>query len=280
MDAGSWGTSPACTMPTQNSCGVQSILLVLAKVVPTIVLGIRIRLKGLPEVLSPHALLLGLRAILPILLGVIPFGMISGVAAVGEGFSADVGMGLSLLIYAGASQLATLQLLSTGATLATTLLTALMINLRFVMYSASLAPHLSQLPLHWRCLAAYLVTDPAYAVSITFYDLHHPQPEEKVGYYLGAALGVWLGWQLSTGLGVLVGQQVPEEWSLEFTIPLMFLSVVVPAIKDGPTLVAALTAGILSVVAADLPYNSGLILASLIGIGLGTWGEVRGHESQ
>lgn len=221
-------------------------------------------------VASQRSVLLGLRAVLPIQLGVVPFGVISGVAAVGEGFSADVGLGLSLLIYAGASQLATIQLLSTSAAFLTILLTTLMINLRFVMYSASLAPHLQHLPLHWRCLAAYLLTDPAYALSLAHYDLRQPPPQEKVGYYLGTALGVWLGWQISTAVGVLVGRQVPREWSLEFTIPLMFLSVVVPTIKDRPTLGAALTAGILAVAAADLPFNFGLILASVVGIGLGT----------
>ena len=227
----------------------------------------------------PRSFLLGLRAILPILLGVIPFGLIAGVAAVGEGFSAAVGLGLSLWVYAGASQLATIQLLSGGAAFVTILLTAVMINLRFVMYSASLAPHLQRLPWGWRCLAAYLLTDPAYALSMAHYELQQPQPQERVGYYLGAATGVWCGWQISTGIGVILGRQVPEAWSLEFTIPLMFLSVVVPTIKDRPTLAAALTAGTLAVAAADLPFNSGLILASLIGIGVGTWAEGGDDES-
>lgn len=224
-----------------------------------------------------RALRWGIRATLPILLGVIPFGLISGVAAVGAGFSADVGMGLSLLVYAGASQLATIQLLSSGATILTILLTAVMINLRFVMYSASLAPHLQHLPVQWRCLLAYLLTDPAFALSMAHYELRHPQPREKVGYYLGVALVVWIAWQISTGIGVIVGRQVPPEWSLEFAIPLMFLSVVVPTIRDRPTLAAALTAGVLAVATADLPFNSGLILASVVGIGLGTILEGRNH---
>lgn len=216
----------------------------------------------------------GFMAVAPIIPGVVPFGMICGVTAVKAGLSPAAAMGMSVLIFAGASQLAAIQLLAAGALPLVIVFTALVINLRFSMYSASLAPHFQHLPKRWRWPLAYLLTDQAYAMSINRYLSGAPSAHEhKHWFYLGVAVTMWFTWQPATAAGILLGAAVPASWSLDFAIPLTFMALLVPGLRDRPTLIAAGVGGGVAVLAAALPFNLGLVLAAVSGIAAGVVAE-------
>ncbi len=101
------------------------------------------------------------------------------------------------------------------------------------------------------------------------------EPDKRHWYFLGAGLALWSCWQVSTAIGVFLGAQVPPSWSLDFTLPLTFIALVIPALVDRPAVAAALTAGIVGVIGANWPYKTGLVAAALIGIGVGTWLDAR-----
>ncbi len=210
----------------------------------------------------------GVKAAFPLLLGVAPFGMIVGVSATSAGLSTVEASAMSIMVFAGASQLAALELIGAGAAAPIVWLTAALINARFLMYSASLAPHWQRLSLGWRSLMAYVLTDQAYALAIIRYDQHGPS--DPRGYYLGLSLVLWLTWQTTTIAGAVLGARIPERWSLDFAVPLIFLSLLAPVIRDRAGASAAASAGIVAVVAMALPFNMGLLVAALSGIGVGT----------
>ena len=218
--------------------------------------------------MAQSAFLNGMKAAIPIMVGVAPFGMISGVAAVGAGLSAGESFGMSIIVFAGASQLVALQLITVNSPLFIIWLSTFMINLRFMMYSGSLAPHVANLSRPWKFLIAYLLTDQAYAISLMAYGQGVTGGAKK-WYYLGTAVSLWTVWQSTTLIGILLGAQIPPQWSLDFAIPLTFLALVFPALADRASWAAAVVAGITAVFAANLPYNSGLIVAALIGILIG-----------
>lgn len=216
----------------------------------------------------------GLRAASPVLLGVIPFGLVTGVAMVAGGIPPFEAIIFSLIAFAGASQLAATQLLGTAAPVAIVLVTAFFVNLRFVMYSASMRSHLAGLPLRWRLGLGYMLSDNAYALCITRYTQHPVEPG-KHWYCLGAALPIWLAWQAATLLGVLAGAAVPHAWKLDFAAPLAFIAMSVPLLRDRAMVAAALAAGITVTAAHPLPMKLGLVLAALAGITAGLLAERR-----
>lgn len=202
--------------------------------------------------------------------GVAPFGVIAGITAMATGLTAIQAMAMSVTIFAGASQLATLQLLAQGAVPAVVVLTALIINLRFAMYSASLAPHLYHLGPRWRFPLAYFLVDQNYALSIHRYQ-HRDGEQASHGhwYFLGGGAALWVTWQISTAVGVFMGGEIPRDWSLDFAIPLVFLAVLVPALRHRLHIAAAVTGGVVATLAGSLPYNLGLIAGALSGITAG-----------
>ena len=219
--------------------------------------------------------LAGVRAELPLLPGVIPFGMIYGVLALEAGIPSGLALAMSSIVFAGSSQFAATQLIGAGASAAVVVATAFILNLRHSLYSFSLAPHLAPLSAPWKWLLSYLLTDEAYAVTAARYrqgetegPLHHAH-----WFFLGAGLTLWASWQLSTAAGVFLGAQVPRDWSLDFTLPLTFIGLGVPTLRDRPTLLAALVGGTLAVVLAGLPYRLGLMVAAVAGILAGLWAD-------
>ncbi|NIA25408.1 MAG: branched-chain amino acid ABC transporter permease [Gammaproteobacteria bacterium] len=220
-------------------------------------------------------LIKGARDIAPILVGVIPFGLIVGVTAVAIGLTAVQAVGLSVIVFAGAAQLAMIELLKTGSPTLVVIATALIINARFVMYSASLEPYFRDFSGPRRVVGAYLLTDQAFAFSINRYMDIEESPSSRFAYFLGAASTLWITWQLSTLAGALLGAGVPAAWSLDFTIPLVFVALLVPAVRDRADLIAALTAAALAIAAAGLPFNLGLLVAAVGGIAAGVIAERR-----
>ena len=215
--------------------------------------------------------LAGVRDVAPFLLGIAPFGLVAGAAVVAAGLPPELAVGLSVLVFAGASQLAAVDLLGAGANAAVVVLTVLVINLRMVMYSASLAPYLDRLSLGERVPVAYLLTDQAFALSVTRFE------EEEVArtwYYLGVALTLWVVWQVCTVVGVVVGARVPDGVPLEFAVPLTFLALLVPAVEGRASGTAALVGGGVAVALATAPFNLGLLVGALVGVVAGLLAEL------
>jgi len=142
------------------------------------------------------------------------------------------------------------------------------VNLRHALYSASIAPYLQNLPNRWKFVLAYLLTDEAYAVTIN----HYQQGDglrNKHWFYLGSGLTLWTTWQFSTAAGIFLGTSIPASWSLDFTLALTFIAIVVPALKDRASAGAAVSAGVAAVLLFNLPLKLGLLVASLLGILVG-----------
>lgn len=219
--------------------------------------------------------LAGVRGVLPLLVGVIPFGLIYGVLAVRAGLPTSMAQGMSTIVFAGSAQFITTQLLHDQAPLLVILLTAVVVNLRHLLYSASMAPYLQHLHRGWQALLAYLLTDEAYVVAISRYMAPAATQQYAHWYFLGAGSGLWICWQLSTAAGVFLGAQIPAAWSLDFTLPLTFIALVIPALKDRATVVTALVAGLVALAALAMPLKLGLMTAMLLAIGAGYWVEQR-----
>jgi 4-azaleucine resistance transporter AzlC len=208
----------------------------------------------------------GAKAIVPVLLALIPFAVAFGATATGSGLSTLEALAMSVFVFAGAAQLAAVPLISAGASVAVVVLTVLVINLRLALYSASLAPHFRGLPAGWKGLLSYLLTDQAYAATITRFDEGQVEEPDKRWYFLGVAIPIGAVWLTGTVLGVFLGAWASEGWSLDFVLPLIFIALAVPAVKDRTTAAAALSAGVAALFAAALPLNLGLIAAALVGV--------------
>jgi len=210
----------------------------------------------------------GVRASLPVLLGVVPFGVITGVAMVASGIPPLAAVLMSLLVFAGASMVASAQLLASGSPALLVVLTTLIINLRFMMYSASLRQYFARAPLRWRLLLGYLTADNVYGLMLQRFS-DHPDDPDKLAFFLGAGAAIWLVWQLAVFAGVAIGAGVPASWRLEFAAPLAFIAMTIPLLRDRAMVFAALAAGITVIAAHALPLKLSVLLAAATGIGAG-----------
>jgi 4-azaleucine resistance transporter AzlC len=214
---------------------------------------------------SPRSQFLsGVRAEIPILLGVIPFGIIYGVLAV-KVLPVSAAQAMSSIIFAGSAQFIAVQLFAEGSASLVIIATVFIVNLRHMLYSASLAPYLAHLPTRWKVILAYLLTDEAYAIAITKYNDEIPIAT-KHWFFLGAGLALWATWQTSTAIGVFLGAQVDPRLGLDFAIAVTFIAIVIPSLKDRAVTAAALTGGVVAVIAAGLDYNLGIMVAAFAGI--------------
>lgn len=218
--------------------------------------------------LPPADFWAGARDVVPVLLGNMPFALVFGATAVAVGLTTAQTLGSSVFIFGGAAQLAAVQVLDRGAPAVVVLLTALVVNARHVMYSASIAPYFRRFSRRQRWGYAYLLTDPAYALSITeFHD--RTETDARRWYYLGVAVPLWVNWQIWTVAGVLLGASLPAWLQVDFVVPLIFLSLLVPTIEDRATGVTAAAAGAIAVVGVGLPYQLGLLAGALVGTAVG-----------
>lgn len=202
------------------------------------------------------------------LLGVAPFGVIYGVVALQSGIPPLAALLMSSLVFAGSAQFLLGQLIAAGAPAALMVGAVGLINLRHVLYSASVAPVLAALPRRWKLMLAYLLTDEAYAAAIPHL-LREPRSPQAHWILFGAGLALWTGWQLATLAGVLAGSLLPPDLGLDFALPLTFIAIVVPLIDSRAKLAAALVAGIVAVSLAGLPYKTGLFAAAFAGLAAG-----------
>jgi 4-azaleucine resistance transporter AzlC len=234
----------------------------------------------------------GVKAEIPLLIGVFPFGMIYGALALNAGLSAFTSQMMSSMVFAGSAQFITAQLVSEAAPGFVIIMTIAVVNLRHMLYSASLAPYLKHLSTKWKVLLSYLLTDEAYAPSILHYEKEGLKPFSH-WFLFGAGLALWINWQISTGIGIFLGARISDELQLDFALPLTFIAMVVPVLKYRPLIEAsmtqvhptqptvptlknysmiatALSAGIVALLTYNLPYRLGIILAAFTGIIIGT----------
>ncbi|KTG30318.1 AzlC family ABC transporter permease [Haloferax profundi] len=227
----------------------------------------------------PPDLLDGVRDVMPLHLGIVPFGLVAGVAAVEQGLSIFHAIGFSTIVFAGASQLAMIELLGADAPLAIVVGTAVVVNLRMLMYSASIAPYFRDFAARSKTIASYLLTDQAYALSLARYG--EDGRTDRFAYYVGVAASLWVVWQISTIAGAFLGAGLPPEWGFEFAAPLVFLALLVPALKDRASAASGLVGGLVAVavVAAGVPFHLDIIVAAIVGVGAGLAVESLGGDA-
>jgi predicted branched-subunit amino acid permease len=211
-----------------------------------------------------EAALRGVQELLPLSPGVFAGGLVTGVALVKSGLSVSEALGLSLLAYAGSAQLAALPLIATAAPLWLVTLTALIVNLRFVVYSAVTRVHFLHLSASRRLWLGYIVGD---VMFVRFTSLLEKEPDypQRIAYYTGGALCNWVVWQVSSILGIFAAERIPAEWGLELAGTLALISLLVPLCRQRATLCGVIVAGVVAVLAHDWPLRLGMLL----GIGLG-----------
>jgi len=207
----------------------------------------------------------GLAAGGPFSLVVLPFGAVFGIIATEQGLTVLQAMGFSVLVIAGAAQLAALQLMVDGAPFAVVVLTALAVNLRMAMYSASLAPHLGRASLRSRAAIAYLMVDQVYATAFLQYERTPDWPlNSKLAYYFGAVTPVAPLWYLGSLLGALLGDRLPADLPVDFIVPITFMALVGPMLRTRAHGAAAAMSAVAALVLMVLPWNLGLPLAGLV----------------
>lgn len=214
---------------------------------------------------SRHQVWLDLRDAVPVLLAAAPYGLIVGIAAADAGLGIKGAMSLSILLFAGVSQLAVIDQLTQETSVMAAVVTALIINSRFVVYSASLSTQLRAQSLPRRAVGAYLLSEQAYAAAIARFVSGRPTVDPW-SFYLTVAAAVWAVWQAATLLGAAVGTAVPDQVPLDFGVALVFLALLVPTIRRQHHLVAAAVAGATAIIVRPLAGTLTLLLASGIGV--------------
>lgn len=211
----------------------------------------------------------------PFILVIIPFATLFGLLAVEAGLSVLETLMFSMVVIAGASQFTALQLMQEEAPTLIVLASALAVNLRMAMYSASLTPYLGAAPLWQRALASYTLVDQSYVVSTAQFE---SAPEmtvpQRVAYFFGTVTTVIPLWYGFTLVGAALGAQVPEAWALDFAIPIAFLAIIAPMFRTLAHVSAAFVAVLVSLLAAGLPYSLGIIVAGICGMIAGAQAEL------
>ena len=207
----------------------------------------------------------GFLDVIPLTIPVIPFGIIYGVSATEIGLSPMVTFAMSFVIFAGSSQIAFSQLFIAGASPLVIITSVAVINSRHLLYGAVLSQYLNKLNHYWRFLLSYLMTDQAFSVSLSYFKknkkIYNPH-----FHMLGSGLTLWFLWQISTLLGIVLGNIVPEQLGLEFTIPLTFLSLIISELRKLDHLIVMIISGLISLAAYSFPYKIYIIISALLSL--------------
>lgn len=218
---------------------------------------------------------LGLRDGLPFLFVISPFGLLFGVVAAETGLNILETMMFSIVVIAGAAQFTALQLMQENAPTIVVIVSALAVNLRMAMYSASLTPHIGAVPVWRRATMAYMLTDQSYACSIAAYERHDNwSVAQKSAFFLGTCTPVIPAWIAMSCLGAYLGAAIPPWMALDFAVPICFLALIAPMLRTLAHIAAAATAVILALLFAFVPYNLGLLIAGIGGMMAGAQAEL------
>ncbi|MFQ5922829.1 MAG: AzlC family ABC transporter permease [Anaerolineales bacterium] len=220
--------------------------------------------------------LTGLRDQLPILLGVMPFGLIFGALSTSVGIPPLATQGFSLLVFAGSAQIIAVGLIGEMAPVIVIVVTIFVVNLRHALYSASMSPHIAPLSMRWKLSLSWLLTDEAFATASTRYQ--RGNTATAYWYTLGTGLALWSAWQISTALGILLGGEIPTSFPLAFALPLTFIALLIPTLVDRPKVATAASAGVIAVLLSGLPLRLGLLIGAMSGIGVGVWMDRRSTD--
>ena len=209
---------------------------------------------------------------LPLFVPAIPFALVFGVVVANSGISPWLGWSSSPIMFGGAAQITWLSLLGEGASVAAAVTAALIVGARHLLYSVTMAPRFQNQPRWFRWLGPYVLIDQVFALSVIRDD---EDPAAFRAYFLSAGFTFWSLWAICTAAGLFIGPLVPAEWDLAFAAPVLFTALLVTAVDRWEKLAVALLAGALTVVFADLPNRSGLLVGAVAGIGLGLLLELR-----
>ena len=203
--------------------------------------------------------------VLPLLIPVIPFGIIFGAIGIELGFGPYVTYATSIIIFSGASQIVFFQLLSAGASSLVAITSSSVISTRHLLYGAVVNQYLSNLSIYWKIGLSYILTDQAFAVSNEYFKKNS---ENKFKHYhlVGSGLTLWFIWQATTIIGIILGSIVPDELGLTFTIPLTFLALLVNYLRKVNHLIVIILSGVSSIFFFDAPFKSYIILSSIIAL--------------
>lgn len=207
----------------------------------------------------------GLKMGAPTLFGIAAWGLVVGVAMVKTGLSVPQALAMTLLVFAGSAQLASLPLITAHAPIWVIFATAVVVNLRFVIFSVLLAPHFAHLPWHKRFLLGYVSGDMSVALFLQRFPGPQPEPG-KLSYLKGLLYPNWAAWQFGSVVGILLGSTVPAEWGLGFAGTLAIICITVPMVVNRALLCGVIVAGGVAVVAAGMPYKLGLLAAVILGM--------------
>jgi predicted branched-subunit amino acid permease len=212
---------------------------------------------------------------LPYQPAIIIFGLVSGAVMAEAGLSLFETVAMTVIVLGGASQLAAVQMLVEQTSAAVIIATCACINLRFGMYSAALAPWFSGMPARTRLFAAYVVHDQSFGVALARFKARDEDWRTRMIFFIAAGGITALVWQATTALGHTVGAQMPENWPLDFAMPMIFIAMVVPFLKSRPKWLAAVVASGSALILRDVPLDLGLLIATALGIGAGYFAETR-----
>ncbi|MEX0348805.1 MAG: AzlC family ABC transporter permease [Paracoccaceae bacterium] len=212
---------------------------------------------------------------LPFVVMALPFGMLFGVLATEAGLNVVQTMSFSATVFAGAAQFTALHLLTDDAPTIVAILSALAVNLRVAMYSASLTPYLGSAPLWQRIFAAYFTIDQSYACSMMQFEKEPKmRVSERIRYFFGVVSPLTPTWLIATYMGAVLGTRIPESWGLDFALPITFLAMLGPMLRTTAHVVAALVAIVVALLTTTVPFNLGLLIAGCAGMMAGARCEV------
>ena len=205
---------------------------------------------------------------IPLQLGVFPFGIAYGILGIEVGLTNIQTYLLSIIIFAGVSQIVFAQLFSTFTPSFIIVGTIGIVNLRHILYGVSLSSYLKKLSLKWRIILSYLITDEAFAIS---YKRFSEEKKTKYMHFhlLGSGITLWTSWQISTLIGIFIGPSIPNSLNLEYVIPLSFIAIVVVSINTKIKLIVFIMSALFSILLRDLPWNLWIITSALISIIIG-----------
>jgi len=225
-----------------------------------------------PRLRAHPAFAQGMKDMARVVPGMIAWGLVTGMAMTTSGLPLPIVLLMSVLVFAASAQLSAVPLMLVSAPLWLIWVTALCVNLRFVIFSAQLRVHMMTLPLSWRLFAGYLSADVTYVLTVHRHGDDPPASganPEPLAYFLGVAVVNWTGWNLASLLGIAFASQIPREWGLGFAGSLALLALLVTLIKDRKGLVAVLMAAVVAVLAWGLPMRLHIVLAIVVAVAAG-----------
>ncbi|MEM9513862.1 MAG: AzlC family ABC transporter permease [Actinomycetota bacterium] len=217
-----------------------------------------------------RVMLEGARSATPLAMAIVPFGLVYGVAVADSSVDAWLGLGASWIVLAGAAQLTLLSLIDEGATWPVVVGTALLINARFALYSAALAPAFGRFPMRWRLGLSYLVTDQAASLAVVEFEVDR-DPIRRRWWFFAAGMLIACGWWIGSVLGYALDGALPNGLDIDVIVPVMFVALLVPTMVDRRAAVAAAVAGIVAIAGARLPSGLGIVIGAVLGIAVARW---------